>query len=159
MWIIALCQKTKLNNLVQGEASLHLSWTSKTSKLVIFHYSLSHFCDLFWNVTMIINICFIWQFCGHSNNYAQVLPKTNSLGTPQGPQKVSKNLKTYLKLLMTLADSCWFWLTLTNSGWLLMTLADSGCPPESFRVSQSQPESVRVGKSHLNGRATSCCFT
>ena len=82
-------------------------------KLVIFCFSLSHFCHLFWNVT-----------------------------------------KTYLKLLLTLADSGWLWLSLANSGWLLMTLADSGWLWRTLadsnglwrtaRVSQSQPESLKV---------------
>ena len=116
-------------------------------KLVIIGFSLSHFCDLFWNVTMIMNICFIWQFGGHSTNFAPVLPKTKS----------QQEAKTYLKLLLTLAESGWLWLTLPNSGcllmtladfwWLWLTLADSGCPPESVRVSQSQPELALVSQS------------
>ena len=117
-------------------------------KLIIICFSLSHFCDMFWNGTMIMNICFIWQFGVHSNNFETVLQKTTFWGT-QGAQKSQQEPKTYLKLFLTLTESGWLWLTQTNSGWLLMTLANSGCQPESIRVSQSQPESARVSQSQL----------
>ena len=48
-------------------------------KLVIICFILSHFCDLFWIVTMIMNICFIRQFCGYSNNFAPVLQQQQKI--------------------------------------------------------------------------------
>ena len=76
--------------------------------------------------------------------------------TPGAP-KSQQETKTYLKLLLILADSGWIWLILTDSGWLLMTLADSSwlwlsarghlSQPESARVRQSQPVSAVVGQS------------
>ena len=110
---------------------------------------MSHFCDLFWNVTMIMNICFMWQYGGQSNNFAPFLSKTYSIGAPRGPQKSARDQN----LSKTLADSGRIWLNLVDSDtlddfwwiWLtLVTLADSGCPPESVRVSQSQPVSAVV---------------
>ena len=92
-------------------------------KMVIICFSLSHFCDLFWNVTMIMNICFIWQFGGHSNNFELVL------------------------LWPPTADTGWHWLPLAASGWLWLTQTDSGGQPESARVSQSHQNSSRVGQS------------
>ena len=77
---------------------------------------------------MIINVCFIWQFCGHSNNFAPVFLKNHFFRGPPGAPKIPKDPKTFLKLWLTLADSAWLWLTLANSGWLLPTLADSGWP-------------------------------
>ena len=112
-------------------------------KLVIFWYSLSHFCDWFWNVTMIMNIRFIGQFCSQSINFAKVFHKKNLYGPPRGLKKSARDQN----LSKTLADFGRFWLTLADSDRLWMTLADSGCPPESVRVSQIQPESASVSYS------------
>ena len=91
-------------------------------KLVIYCYSLSHFCDQFWNVTMIMNICFIWQFCGQSINFAKVFHKKKSVGAPRGSNKSARDQN----LTKTFADSGRLWLTLVDSDRLWMTLDDSG---------------------------------
>ena len=113
-----------------GCNSLDAYWVKK---LVIFCFSLSHFCDLFWNVTMITKICFIWQFCGQSINFAPVSHPKKMLGPPRGP----KNL----------ADSGWLWPTLDDFWWLWQTPAVSQNQLESAIVSQSQPYLARVSQS------------
>ena len=85
-------------------------------KLVIFCLSLSHFCDLFWNVIMITNFCFIWQFSGQSINLAPVSHKKKFWGPPGAPKR-QQEPKTCLKL-------CWIWQIRADSGWL-----------QSFRLS------------------------
>ena len=107
------------------------------------------YCEsLLWsvlNVVMITNICFIWQFCCQSINFAQVSPQKKLFWAPQGPQRVSKSQKNLSKTLaysgrfwltladpgrlwMTFDDSGWLWLTLADSGWLWLSLDDSGWP-------------------------------
>ena len=103
-------------------------------KLLIFCFSLSHFCDLFWNVPLITNICFIWQFCGQNIYFEPVSPPKNILGPPGAPKNQQK-LKTFLNLLLNMADTGWLWLTLAASRFTLMTLADSGRLWLSARVS------------------------
>ena len=88
-------------------------------KLVILCFSLSHFCDLFWNFTMIMTICFIWKFGGHSNNFLPLLPKTNSLGA----RYLSKTIANSDRIWLTLADPDHLWMTFDDSGWLWLTLA------------------------------------
>ena len=98
-------------------------------KLVTISSTLSHFCDLFWIGTVKTGVCFIWGFCGQSDNFPPVSPPKNYFWAPQGSTKVQKiPKKNYLKLWLILADSCWLWMTLTlsESGWLWLTLADSG---------------------------------
>ena len=119
-------------------------------KLVIFCLSLSHFCDLFWNVTMILNTCFIWQFCGQVLFLQKFSPKKNLFAPPRGPKSPKDphkkpilnsgllwkiladsgwlwpTLVDFWWLWLTLADYVWPWLTLAESYWLLLTLADSG---------------------------------
>ena len=108
-------------------------------------FSLSHFFNLFLNVTMIMNICLFWQFGGHNNHFPPDLPKTNSLEAPKGPQKVSKSPKPIKKnscwLWQNLADSGWLWPILDDFWWLWLTLA--------AKVSQSQPESASMSRGWL----------
>ena len=119
-------------------------------KLVIFSFSLSNFYVLFWNVTVIMNICFIWQFCGQSINFVPVFRKKIICRGPPGAQKCQQEPKNYINscwLWQILAEYGQLWMTFDDSGWLWQTLADSGYLPESARVSQSQPESARVSQS------------
>ena len=96
-------------------------------KLVIFCFSLSHFSDLFWNVTMI-------RTCVSFDNFAARVLILHQFSLQNFP-KSQQEPKTYQKLLRTLADSGWLWLTLADSGWHLMTLADTGWLWLSARVS------------------------
>ena len=103
-------------------------------KLVIFCFSLSHFYDLFWNGTMITNICIIWQFCGQSISFAPVSPPQNFLGPPSG------------RLWVTPADSGWLCRTLADLNWLWLTARVRQSQPESSKVIQSWQESARVSQ-------------
>ena len=110
-------------NLNSGYSSKHIYGLQQPGcilclTLVIFSFNLSQFCDMLWNVTMIMNICSIWQFCG------QLLIQ-HKFFTQKSPN-YQQQQKNYLKLWPILADSGWLWLTLANSGWLLMILTDSG---------------------------------
>ena len=75
-------------------------------KLVTFCFSLSHFCYLFWIVSIKTDICFIWQLCGQSMNLAPVFKSfffRGPPGAPKSPKKPHKNLsKTWLDLTLWL---------------------------------------------------------
>ena len=101
-------------------------------------FRLSHFFDLFWNVTMIMNTCFIDNFAARVLILHSVLHKKIFWG-PQ-KSKRSKNLSKTLaysgrfwltladsgQLWLTFEDSCWLWLTMSDLGWLCLTLTDPG---------------------------------
>ena len=79
-----------------------------------------------------MNICFIWQFCSQSINFARVLHKKYLLGPTRGLQKskrsknLSKTLAYSCRFWLTLADSGQLWLTFEDSGWLWLTMSDPG---------------------------------
>ena len=80
-------------------------------ELVIFCVILSHFCDLFWNITIITNICFIAQFFRPEYFFCTSFPPTQKkFCGPPGAPKSRQEPKTFLKLLLNLADSGWLWL-------------------------------------------------
>ena len=123
------------------------AWMHIVSKTGLLCFSLSHFCDLFWNVTIgwllmtLADSGGLWPESVESARVSQSQPESARVSQSQ-PESANVS-----RSQLTLADYSWHWLTLAAYGWPWLTLTDSGRQPESARGSKSHQKSSRVGHS------------